>query len=212
MASVNIQISTGTDDAEEFVGAGSFFADGEVVNNSSDLEICYDTDEDNDSQLVGVRFQNVTIPQGSTINSAVVRFVVDAVRTSTFTVDIWGDDSDNPSGFPNDAGTPSHNISNRTSTTATVSWNVGGSGAAINTVVDTTDISTIVQEIVNRVGWSSGNAMVIIFGNPSGTTPREFESYDGEAGDAARLVIDYTEPATGIASLRQLVGHGQGTR
>ena len=55
--------------------------------------------------------------------------------------------------------------------------------------------SSIVQEIVNRGGWSSGNAMVFIV---TGTGHREAEAYEGESPNAPLLVINYTVeiPAT----------------
>lgn len=194
MASLNIQISSGTDDAEEHGNEGGFWSGGETENGSSDLELCWEVDN---SQYVGLRFQNVTIPQGSTINSAIVRFIIDAAQTGAVTLDIWGDDTDDATGFPNEGvGAGTNNISGRTPTTATATWNIGaGEALSVNDQLDTVDISSVIQEIVDRGGWVSGNALVVIIHYTSGTNLREVESYDGESGDAARLIVDYTAPS-----------------
>ncbi len=52
----------------------------------------------------------------------------------------------------------------------------------------TSDISSIVQEIVDRGGWASGNSMVLIV---EGSGKRVAEAYDGESANAPLLVIEY---------------------
>jgi hypothetical protein len=51
------------------------------------------------------------------------------------------------------------------------------------------DIKTIVQEIVNRPGWSSGNSLAFII---TGTGTRTAESYEGNFGAAPLLHVEYT--------------------
>lgn len=50
------------------------------------------------------------------------------------------------------------------------------------------DLSTLVQEIVNRAGWASGNSMVFII---EGSGKRVADSYDGNTGTAPLLHIGY---------------------
>ncbi len=69
---------------------------------------------------------------------------------------IRGENEDNPGAFAASSG----NISSRTKTVASVTWNnlpawTGGD------FYDTLDLSSIIQEIVDRPGWASGNAMAI---------------------------------------------------
>lgn len=194
-ADINKQVVSGADDAEETVD-GTFDPVGTVWNDSSDIEI--GSDGGTDEQIVGIRFTDLQIPQGATINSALVRFIVDVSQSGTFTIDIYGQDADTTSAFT--SGSNDFNISSRTLTTATVNWNVGGSGATENTAVDTADISSIIQEIVDRPGWTAGNSIVIIFKDPSNSNFREFESYDGESGDAARLILNYTDAGVGFVN------------
>ena len=56
------------------------------------------------------------------------------------------------------------NISSRPRTSAQVSWNPAPWGTARDAGPDqrTPDISAIIQEIVNRPGWSSGNSLAIL--------------------------------------------------
>jgi hypothetical protein len=53
----------------------------------------------------------------------------------------------------------------------------------------TPNLGPVVQEVVNRAGWQSGNALVVII---TGTGKRTAESYDGSASGAPRLVVSFT--------------------
>ena len=175
------QVSQGNDDAEERVSSGN------MSLTSSDLEL---TSDGGNNQLIGIRFQNINIPQGTTILSASIQFTTDETNSGSTSVTIGGEDADNASVF---SGTNS-NISNRTLTTASVGWNsipawntVGQSG----TNQQTPDLTSIVQEIVNRGGWTSGNSMALVI---NGSGERTAESYNGSAGQAPVLTImaDFT--------------------
>jgi hypothetical protein len=50
------------------------------------------------------------------------------------------------------------------------------------------DLSSIVQEIVNRPGWASGNAVALII---SGSGKRVTKSYEGQSGSAPLLHVEY---------------------
>ncbi len=178
---ITTQVSTGNDDAEEEV------SNGNIDLGSSDLEIISEGGTD---QLVGIRFQGLGIPQGTIILSASIQFTTDETDSGSTSVTIRGEDTDSASIFSN----TNSDISNRTLTTASVAWNsipnwntVGQSG----TNQQTPDLTSIVQEIVNRGGWSSGNSMVLVI---SGSGERTAESYNGSAGQAPVLTIiaDFT--------------------
>ena len=98
---------------------------------------------------VFLRFTNVTIPSGSTISAAKLK--VDFLSGSERTFQINGYDLDNVS-QPSSASDGSHMYH----TSANASWTVSASAA----VHDSPEIKTIVQEIVDRSGWASGNAMM----------------------------------------------------
>ena len=180
---ITSQVSQDNDDAEEQV------SNGNMDRGSSDLEL---TSDGGTNQLVGVRFLNINIPQGTTILSASIQFTTDETDSGSTSVTLRGEDTDNASVFSNS----DYDISNRTLTSASVAWNnipawntTGQSGANQRTP----DLTTIVQEIVNRGGWSSGNAMAFVI---NGTGERTAESYDGDSAKAPVLTIvaDFTPP------------------
>lgn len=134
-------------------------------------------------------FTNVTIPQGATINSAQLEVVF--YYATTLSMEIYLEDEDNPT-------VPSNNtFDSRNKTTATVSWT--GSTSAQQWHYSP-DISALVQEVVDRAGWSSGNAMDVIIDVNNGSNPGGIDvSAAGSAGYTTILRINYTEgggPAT----------------
>lgn len=178
---ITSQVAQGNDDAEEQV------SNGNMDLGSSDLELTY---EGGTNQLVGIRFQNLNIPQGTTILSASIQFTTDETDSGSTSLTLRGHDTDNASIF----SSSDYNISNRTLTSASVAWNnipawntVGQSAANQRTP----DVTAIVQEIVNRGGWNSGNAMAFVI---SGTGERTAESYNGDSSKSPVLTIvaDFT--------------------
>ncbi len=107
------------------------------------------------------RFPNVQIPQGARINSACVS-LVNYVETFRHAVDsIACEDVDSATTLI--SGT-NYNISNRweNRTGAAILWNEtirGGIGARDST----TDLKSLVQEIVDRPNWKKGNAIIFLF-------------------------------------------------
>ncbi|MDT7827811.1 LamG-like jellyroll fold domain-containing protein [Pricia sp. S334] len=173
---ITSQVSRNSDDAEERI------SNANVSLNSTDLELGSDNGSD---QIVAFRFQNINIPQGTTILNAHIQFTVDETDNGATSVTIIGQDADNAATFTTTNG----DLSGRPQTAAAVAWNgipawnaVGQAG----TDQQTPDLTGIVQEIVNRGGWSSGNAMV--FGM-YGTGERTAESYNGDASRAPILSI-----------------------
>ena len=179
--SISVRVAASTDDAEEMI------ATGVPQYTSSDLELGYDVDYGGGTQLVGTRFSNVQIPQGATITNAYVEFECDVgTWTGEVPLQIWGQDADTAATFT----TTTYDLSSRTSTTAIVPWTITEQWV-VDSKYPSPDISAIIQEIVDRPGWSSGNAMAIMF-TGSGSNRREAESYNGETGAAPLLVIEYT--------------------
>jgi len=128
------------------------------VTASSDIELV----KEGSLQTVGIRFTGVSIAQGATISSAYIQFQVDEVTSGALTLTIQADDADNSAAFVEANG--SYDVSGRTKTSASVSWSpadwaaIGDEGTAQKTG----NIGSIIQEIINRAGWASGNALTII--------------------------------------------------
>ena len=149
-----VRVISDNDDAEERVSNGS------MTRGSTDLEFGYDGST---QQIVGMRFRSVNIPQGATINSAYIEFETDETDSGTTNLVIFGQDADSPNQFANNDG----NISDRTKTSASVNW-TPSAWSSRNDLHQTPNIASIIQELVNRSGWSAGNNMVIIVEPGSG--------------------------------------------
>ncbi|MDX1905943.1 MAG: DUF839 domain-containing protein, partial [Bacteroidia bacterium] len=84
------------------------------------------------------------------------------------------------------------NVSARPTLADSVAWAVpAGSWTAIGQNGPdqrTPDLTALVQALVNKAGWASGNAMVFTV---KGEGLREAESQDGSPSGAARLVVSY---------------------
>lgn len=135
---------------------------------------------------VGIRFVlSGTIPQGSTILSAVMTVLSNENDTNAFTMRYSGEATGTPATYTTDA----NNISGRSYTTATV--DEVNPAFVLNERFVCTDISTIVQEIVDADDLED---LAIQFIEVSGGT-RSFYSYDTGAASAATITITYTPPA-----------------
>ncbi|MEE9344048.1 MAG: hypothetical protein V3U88_00410 [Methylococcales bacterium] len=171
---LDIPVSASNDDAEENI------ATGKVKPGSSDLEF---GDQDKKNQLVGIRFNGLNIPQGATITNASIQFQVDEANSGTTTLMIEGQATDNALMFTR----TNDNISSRDRTNAVIDWQpapwtrVGEAGAD----QQTPDLTSIIQEIVDRPGWSSGNSLAIII---TGSGRRAAESFDGDAAPLLHVV------------------------
>lgn len=182
-------VATGTDDAEECVPGGSGTV-GDMDLTSSDLEIMLDGTK---RQKVGIRFANITIPQGANIVSAYVQFANKGDKTPVLGAAVIKGEAVNSSAtFTSTA----FNLSSRPVTTDSVIWpgsvsSTWGTSAAGTAGPDqrTPDLKNIIQAIVNRTGWASGNALSLVL---SGEGVRNTYSYNGSATLAPQLIIQYT--------------------
>jgi len=141
---------------------------------------------------MGMRFTNILIPQGSTINSASIEIVPSSdFGPGNVYTKIQCQDIDDAPAFT----TSSADISSRTLTTAGSDWDF--TSLTAGTAVTTSDFTAAVQEVINRAGWSSGNALVVVIrddGTDSYNRPL-FASYDHTTYAEPKLTIDYTSSA-----------------
>src|SRR5262252_2862771 len=140
---VEARVNSSTDDAEQFATGGMYLT-------SSDLELIHDADD----QTVGIRWTSLAIPKNATISAAYIQFVAKESQSEATSLVFRAQGSDNAPTF---AGTDL-NVSLRTKTAASMSWspvawNAGDGGGNQRTP----DFSAVIQEVVNRSGWSSGN-------------------------------------------------------
>ena len=178
-SSLEVRVSQSSDDAEQDASSGSMYL------NSSDLELVNEPGGAN-LQEVGIRFQNVSIPQGATITAAYLEFETDETNSGSTSLTIHGEATNSAATFT----TQSYNISNRAKTSASVAWNNIAAWSQVNQKHQTPNLAAVVQEIVNRGGWSSGNSMAFII---TGSGERTAESYNGEPANAPLLRVEYTQ-------------------
>ena len=182
---ITSRVSQTSDDAEEY-----HLDNGWMNLGSSDLDMCFETANEVDYQMMmGIRFQDIQVPQGAAIISASIEFETDETGSSATSLIFHGEDTDSSSTFT----TTAYNISTREKTSAAVEWNSIPAWNTVDEKHQTPDIASIIQEIVDRSGWSSGNALSIII---TGTGVRTAESYDGEADNAPLLTVEYTDSST----------------
>jgi hypothetical protein len=169
-----VRVSASSDDAEERSTGG-------VALTSSDLEIV----QESTTQTVGLRFNGVNIPQGSIVSKAYIQFQADEANAEVTALTIEGQASDHADTFV----AVNSDVSLRPRTSASVAWapapwNVGEAGPA----QQTTDIAAVIEEIVGRTGWVSGNSLAIIIG---GSGKRVAEAYDGVSSAAPLLHVEF---------------------
>jgi len=173
---VEVAVADGGDDAEEVV------ATGKIRLFSTDLELAVE----DVAQQIGIRFGGVSIPNAAIIESAHVQFTVDEPSADSTDLLIYGEAADDSAPFTRTR----YSISSRALTGAAVSWTpppwttAGASG----TDQLTPDLSAVVQEIVDRADWTSGNALAFLV---SGNGKRTAEAFEGEPNAAARLVVQF---------------------
>jgi len=143
----------------------------------------------------GMRFTNVTIPQAATITAAYMTLRSYITRTAnTVKSRISAEDVDDAPTFANSAGGFVARWNNRT--TARVDWDAIPAWT-LDSDYNSPEIKTVIQEVIDRASWASGNDIVIFWEDYDGRTTaataclRQGYSYDGSTTYCAKLVITY---------------------
>ena len=181
--SVDVRVNSSANDAEQRTT-------GAVITNDNDLDFFNEQGGGNSYSHVGVRFTNLAIPVGATITNAYIEFTANdsTVSSGSPTFTIRGQNADDTAIFT----TVSNNIGSRPTTSQFVNWSPPT--WTNSSLQQTPDLTNIVQAIVNRGGWASGNSMAFIVTGTASSAYREAESYDGNTTEAPRLVVQYTTP------------------
>ena len=189
-STVERRVNHGDDDAEE--------------DDAGDIRLDFSELELGRQVYVGVRFLNVQIPQGATITDARVEFKATVDTTDPTHLQIQGEDTDNAPRFMN----VNNDITDRPKTTSVVMWNNIPNWTE-DELYQTPDLISIIQEIVDRPGWSSGNAMAIFFRSTDLNGLRRAFAYDGILANAPSLHVQYgdaTIAASNIYYMHSLAG------
>lgn len=205
-------------DCEQFYGSGTVLVENEYAGtfypaqstddtwvdsfdssiNNADVTLVEGFEEpviaEGHNWTAGIRFRNVNIPPGAIITRAYVRVYNASYQIMSgfgnYSINYYGEDADNANVYSTYA-----DFAGRSITTARVYWAIYSSPASW-AVFDTEDLTEIVQEIVSRPGWASGNNLAIRFWRVDGSIADEtiftFDSYD--SGNIPELHIEWRLP------------------
>ena len=173
------EISKSANDAEEA-------KDGQVDLGSSDLELV----KDKTDQLIGLRFENINLPRGTEIDSAVIQFTTDETTSDATDLVLQVMDAVNAPAFVD----RKHNLSSRKLLPKKIAWSPepwkkkGEAGE----LQRTPDVTKLIKELIDRPNWKSGNAIGFVI---SGRGKRVAAS-GGSKSKGPRLIIDtdFTPP------------------
>ena len=165
---IQVDIVNNNDDCTEFVATGFGF-NSTQAGFTSTFEV-----------VAGMRFRNIAVAQGDAINSATLTLNITTINGSPDT-DIYGVDVDDAAEWSNPGNLPSA----ATKTTANTNFAPTGTG------IEVIDVTAIVQEIVNRGGWVSGNDMAFVTSDNVGVATNTWaaEDFNAGGGNEARLTI-----------------------
>ena len=140
---------------------------------------------DSSIQTIGMRFAGIDIPQGAAVGAAWIQFEADEVQSEATFLTIQGQDADHAATFT----TTAFNVSSRPRTSATVGWEpvAWTTVAAAGPDQRTPDLTSIIQEIVDRPGWAAGNAIAVVV---TGSGHRTARAYDSKPAAAPLLHIE----------------------
>ncbi len=136
---------------------------------------------------VGLRFSDVRIPPEAEVTGAFIAFRATA-GTAAVTLELRGEAADNAAAFT----ATSRNISTRGKTTALSTWQPASWTAGLST--RTPDLTSVVQEVVSRGGWRSGNALAFTVTHQGGLKRAVF-SRDVSAASAPVLHVSFEVPS-----------------
>jgi hypothetical protein len=176
---VSYQISAGADD-------GFAWSATEQDISSSYLMIGDDRTYTTSYYLSAMRFADVDIPRNATIID--VRLKISSIdqeyRGRVYGV-IEGEAADDTANFS------ARNIADANKTAAGIDWDHTTNWTA-NTYYTSPDVSTVIQEIINRPGWNFSNSLALLYSTRADSGKRRmFGSFETGAGFAATLEITY---------------------
>ena len=185
MTTLNLQVDAGADDAAER-------DDGTAFNSTNGSENIRANATDSTRRNGGMRYHSVTIGNGDPIDTCTTTLNVPSKNPDDMAGDISMNDVDDAANFSDEA-----DVTSRTKTdTAAESWDQDNAGTGDEV---SPDFKAHLQEVVDRGGWVSGQAVcVLIFGKASVDKTFTYNTADG-AGSAPKLDITFTAAAAGAA-------------
>lgn len=176
---------------------GLFYGNGELNETDSELWVGNRIAGSRENYSVFARIASVAVPSGATIDAAYLRLSsLVTLAPTTFYASCWMVDADNPA-----TPTTYDAIESAPRTAASSSWNNPAvtNGAWVNT----SSLAAAIQEVIDRPGWVSGNAMIAaVENNGSGaSTYLPFASYNTSSSYAPILHIEYSTGGSPVSIL-----------
>ena len=181
-------------------GDDGFWYGSTFNNNDTDVEL----GNDGNAKDGFFRFLNVTIPAGAVIASAKLRFKARwNSNNDTCNLNCYFNNVDSAIA-PTDA-----TEANALGLTSAVAWSSIGHWTG-DSDYDSPELKTILQTIVDRDGWSSGNAIMAVIKDNSSSSNASRRTYAYEyagSGNAVELIVTYDfsidcpSPFTSVVSL-----------
>jgi len=181
MATLNLEVNASADDAQQ--------NDDVSTTDYTDTKVTMRRNTAGTAQRKhgGVIFNNVTLAQGTTVDSAYLSlYLEDASKVSLYCT-VYGNDVDDADDFSTE-----DNIDNRTMTTASTSVAESSMGSAPG-YSSTIDVTSAVNEILARVSWASGNSLgLMLIADEGADASCRFNTYDEGDGNYTKLDITYS--------------------
>jgi hypothetical protein len=155
---------------------GEYEGDSIDKVNDDDLDMGWEG-EDLNVMTAYTRFQNVTIPQGTPIDSAVLIIYAHEDESAPAYITVYAEANDDSPMFEEDEA-----LSDRTMTSASVAWDCVDDWTMWQPY-HSPNLAALIQEVVSRPGWVSGNSLTLFMkGQDQGASlldnGRDFESYE----------------------------------
>ncbi|GAA0857992.1 pilus assembly protein PilY [Aliiglaciecola litoralis] len=157
-------------------------------NQSTGSELTFNP---SNNKYIGIRFRKLALPRNAVVANAYIEFTAYQNRTSGgASFRIRGVDEADPRNFRN---YPRYLLRDKPKTSASVTWSNIPAWYRNNTYTSP-PVTSIVQEIVNRGDWDSGNDIMFVVSDMVGV--RGAYTYQGKPSGAPRLVVEFEGDAT----------------
>ena len=177
MTTLNLAVTSNADDGQEVLH-NQLYADGFMLGIYDGIE-----------SINYARFLNVTIPNGAIITSATFK-IRGRSGTSTVYSKIRAHDSDDSAQASVDNKPHTWSL-----TTAGTDFDTNGGDGWVG-VWQSIDVTDVVQEIIDRSGWVSGNALQIVTKDDGSSPTAANEVSSHEQGYGSTLDIEYETSLT----------------
>ena len=138
----------------------------------------------------GFRFNNVQIPRSAHLKYAYLTFTVDGTYTVPVNVQIYGEATGNSATF-----TLSSPPVNRPTTNDATLWNIVDEWV-LGKRRTAPQLSSVIQEIIDRQDWNTGNSLSLIVKNATSTNVRRVIAFERASWDpslsSAKLIAAYS--------------------